>query len=135
MFCGSAPGKHKERVKFVQKQVLDWQIHGKGRKMCTARPSWMSITQQTVTYKDSSYRVQVSRLGVPTFIKRIAGCGWMFDILNDFSQKCKKIKIAQCPLSHKFCLACLLNFVEQTSFDGVCLIKNSRRVLLLRLKN
>ena len=61
LFCGSAPGKHKERVEFVQKQVLDWQIHGNGRKMCTARPSWMSITQQIVTYKDTAYRVQVNK--------------------------------------------------------------------------
>ena len=61
LFCGSAPGKHKERVEFVQKQVLDWQVYGNGRKMCTARPSWMSISQQIVTYKDKSYRVQVNR--------------------------------------------------------------------------
>ena len=51
LFNGSAPKKHQERVNFVQKQVLDWQKFGDGRKMCTARPQWMSITQQKITYK------------------------------------------------------------------------------------
>ena len=60
LFKGSAPGKHQERVEFVQKQVLDWPKYGNGRKMCTARPTWMSITQQKITYKDTSYKVQVN---------------------------------------------------------------------------
>ncbi len=59
LFMGSAPLKHQERVDFVQKQVLDWQTLGQGRKMCTARPTWMSITQQRILYKDHAYRVQV----------------------------------------------------------------------------
>jgi len=53
LWQGSAPRKHAERVQFVQKQVLDWQTEGRGRKMCTARPTWMSITQQRITYKDT----------------------------------------------------------------------------------
>ena len=53
LFMGSAPRKHQERVDFVQKQVLEWQTLGNGRKMCTARPTWMSITQQKITYKVS----------------------------------------------------------------------------------
>ena len=55
LFVGSAPRKHQERVNFVQKQVLDWQTLGNGRKMCTARPTWMSITQQKITYKVKSF--------------------------------------------------------------------------------
>ena len=51
LYQGSAPRKHQERVDFVQKQVLDWQKFGDGRKMCTARPTWMSISQQKITYK------------------------------------------------------------------------------------
>jgi delta24-sterol reductase len=53
LYQGSAPRKHQERVDFVQKQVLDWQKIGDGRKMCTARPTWMSISQQKITYKVS----------------------------------------------------------------------------------
>ena len=41
-------------------QVIDLRVHGKGRKMCTARPQWMSISQQKINYKDKSYRVEVN---------------------------------------------------------------------------
>ena len=61
---GSAPDKHQEKVEFVQKQVLDWQTIGNGRKMCTARPTWMSITQQKITYKDKAYRVKVNLMDI-----------------------------------------------------------------------
>lgn len=64
LFNGSAPRKHKERVEFVQQQVRDWQKIGNGRKMCTARPTWMSITQQRITYKDTAYRVQINLMDI-----------------------------------------------------------------------
>ena len=64
LFRGSAPEKHQEKVAYVQQQVLDWQTEGHGRKMCTARPTWMSITQQTITYKDHAYRVQVNLMDI-----------------------------------------------------------------------
>jgi len=64
LFVGSAPRKHQERVNFVQKQVLDWQTLGNGRKMCTARPTWMSITQQKITYKDKAYRVKIPLMDI-----------------------------------------------------------------------
>jgi len=64
LFVGSAPRKHQERVNFVQKQVLDWQTLGNGRKMCTARPTWMSITQQKITYKDTAYRVKIPLMDI-----------------------------------------------------------------------
>jgi len=52
-------GTHMDRVGRVQKQVHRWRDEGNGRKMCTARPSWMSITQQKIGYKDKMYRVAV----------------------------------------------------------------------------
>ena len=64
LFMGSAAGKHQEKVDFVQKQVLDWQTFGNGRKMCTARPTWMSITQQKITYKDNAYQVKVNMMDI-----------------------------------------------------------------------
>jgi len=64
LYQGSAPRKHQERVDFVQKQVLDWQKFGDGRKMCTARPTWMSISQQKITYKDKAYRVQINLMDI-----------------------------------------------------------------------
>ena len=64
LFMGSAADKHQEKVDFVQKQVLDWQTIGNGRKMCTARPTWMSITQQKITYKDNAYQVKVNLMDI-----------------------------------------------------------------------
>ncbi|XP_023349654.1 delta(24)-sterol reductase [Eurytemora carolleeae] len=52
-------GTHEERVLKVQEQVRRWQVEGRGRKMCTARPSWMSISQQKLGYKDTMYRVKI----------------------------------------------------------------------------
>ena len=61
---------------------------------------------------------------VPTFDKKIAGFGWMIDILNDFLQgfqNVKIFKIGQCSSTHKLCLACLLSFAEQASWaEHVC---------------
>ena len=39
-----------------------WRKDGRGRKMCTARPSWMSISQQKLGYKDKMYKVQLGPL-------------------------------------------------------------------------
>ena len=53
---------HSEKVRRVQEQVRRWREEGRGRKMCTARPSWMSISQQTLGYKDRMFRVRVDFL-------------------------------------------------------------------------
>jgi len=53
---------HQKNVRKVQKQVLAWRADGQGRKMCTARPSWMSISQQKLGYKDRMFRVRVDFL-------------------------------------------------------------------------
>ena len=43
--------------------MRDWHAEGKGRKMCTARPSWLSISGTfPIAYKDSMYRVAVHGL-------------------------------------------------------------------------
>ena len=39
-----------------------WKTKGRGAKMCTARPSWMSISQQSLGYKDNMYKVAVGDL-------------------------------------------------------------------------
>ena len=43
-------------------QVRSWKTKGRGAKMCTARPSWMSISQQSLGYKDNMYKVAVGDL-------------------------------------------------------------------------
>jgi len=53
-------GSHSDRVGKVQEQVRRWRVEGNGRKMCTARPSWKSVTPVKVGYKDKMYRVAVN---------------------------------------------------------------------------
>jgi len=50
---------HEERVKNIQEQVRRWKVEGRGRKMCTARPSWKSISPQSIAYKGSMYRIEL----------------------------------------------------------------------------
>ena len=49
---------HEDGVKNIQRQVLEWRKSGMKQKMCTARPSWKSISLQNLTYKDTSYKVR-----------------------------------------------------------------------------
>jgi len=53
---------HETGVSKIQEQVRSWKTKGKGAKMCTARPSWMSISQQSLGYKDNMYKVAVGDL-------------------------------------------------------------------------
>ena len=51
--------------------------------------------------------------------QKIAGFVWVIDILKKFLQgfqKCKILRIGQCPSTLKLCLAYLLSFVEQASW-------------------
>jgi len=50
---------HEDRVNKIQEQVRRWRVEGKGRKMCTARPSWKSVSPQSIAYKGSMYRIEV----------------------------------------------------------------------------
>ena len=47
----SAPSKHVEKVKYVQKQVRKWKDQGSKQPMCTARPGWQTISPQNMDYK------------------------------------------------------------------------------------
>ena len=40
----SAPLLHDERVKEIQRAVKGWNDEGRGRKMCTGRPGWMTMS-------------------------------------------------------------------------------------------
>jgi len=59
---GECSESHINKVERVKAQVKLWKVDGEGRKMCSARPSWMSISQQKLGYKDKMYRVQVADL-------------------------------------------------------------------------
>ena len=46
----------------TKEQVREWQKEGRGRKMCTARPKWMSITLQPQNYKERMFQVSISAM-------------------------------------------------------------------------
>merc|ERR1712106_382924 len=62
LYFGAGSGSHEERVSRVQKQVQGWREEGRGRKMCSARPSWMSISPITLGYKERLYRVKLDEM-------------------------------------------------------------------------
>ena len=59
-WLSSGAASHGDKVRRVQEQVRARA----GRKMCTARPSWMSISQQRLGYKDRMCRVRLDMLQV-----------------------------------------------------------------------
>ena len=50
---------HEDGVKNIQRQILEWRKTGMKQQMCSARPSWKSISLQNLTYKDKLYKVLV----------------------------------------------------------------------------
>ena len=54
----SGSQSHEDKVKRVQDQVKKRD----GRKMCTARPSWMSISMQKLGYKDRLCKIRLDFL-------------------------------------------------------------------------
>jgi len=57
-WLSSGAVSHAQKVESVQEQVRARD----GRKMCTARPSWMSISQQRLGYKDRMHRIKLDAL-------------------------------------------------------------------------
>jgi len=55
----ASPLLHEERVKFVQTQVKEWNMRGRPNKMCTARPSWQTMSTRIATFKDSCTHINV----------------------------------------------------------------------------
>ena len=51
---------HEDGVKNIQKQILEWRKTGMKQQMCSARPSWKSISLQNLTYKDRLYKVKLA---------------------------------------------------------------------------
>lgn len=59
LWMGTGRDSHAKEVQKVQEQVRAWQLEGRGRRMCTGRPQFMTITQQKIGYKDKMYRIYV----------------------------------------------------------------------------
>eukprot|EP00095_Tigriopus_kingsejongensis_P003457 snap_masked-scaffold13_size735724-processed-gene-2.2 protein:Tk03457 transcript:snap_masked-scaffold13_size735724-processed-gene-2.2-mRNA-1 annotation:"hypothetical protein" len=54
----SSPAGHGQRVRAIQKQVREWAEGDRKRKMCTARPNWLSLST-TFFNKKECHRVAV----------------------------------------------------------------------------
>jgi len=53
------PTAHQRRVLDVQEQVRKWKTEGEGKKMCTARPTWQTVSSKVGTYKKRMYPIRV----------------------------------------------------------------------------
>jgi len=54
------PELHEERVRKVQEQVHEWnkkELRGK-RFMCTARPSWLTMSTRTASFKEDCFQIE-----------------------------------------------------------------------------
>ncbi|KAK2159843.1 hypothetical protein LSH36_145g06026 [Paralvinella palmiformis] len=60
----SAPHKHEEKVKHVQKQVKQWRDNGCQTKMCTARPGWMAVSLRNAKYKKTLLNIEVNLIDI-----------------------------------------------------------------------
>lgn len=60
----SAPKKHDEKVRKVQKQVRDWNKTDRGVQMCTARPGWQTMSFRRGIYKKTMFNVDVNLMDV-----------------------------------------------------------------------
>ena len=60
----SAPTKHLEKVKEVQRQVRQWKDSGADQPMCTARPGWQTISPQNMDYKKRMHQIKVNLVDV-----------------------------------------------------------------------
>ena len=48
---------HEERLNRIQKQLIEWRKLPERKVMCTARPSWKSISFQPMAYKNRMHKV------------------------------------------------------------------------------
>lgn len=60
----SAPKKHDEKVRKVQRQVKGWIKSGRNVQMCTARPGWQNMSFRRGKYKQTMFNVDVNLMDV-----------------------------------------------------------------------
>ena len=57
---------------FNHDQVRDYQVNGKGKGMCTARPGWQTISPQNMEYKAKMYPINVCRRVLLLFLNNVS---------------------------------------------------------------
>ncbi|XP_044761273.1 delta(24)-sterol reductase-like [Coccinella septempunctata] len=61
----SAPSKHDDKVKNIQRQIQSWnKIQGKKPFMCTARPGWQTMSFRQGIYKDIYKKINVDLVDI-----------------------------------------------------------------------
>ncbi|XP_043467652.1 delta(24)-sterol reductase-like [Leptopilina heterotoma] len=60
----TAPTEHGKKVREVQRQVKKWNESGRKQQMCTARPTWQTMSFRQGTYKSSMFQVKVNLIDV-----------------------------------------------------------------------
>ncbi|KAK3909495.1 Delta(24)-sterol reductase [Frankliniella fusca] len=60
----SAPHKHGSKVENVAKQVRQWRAEGARQPMCTARPSWQTMSFRRAKYKKTMFAVNVNLVDI-----------------------------------------------------------------------
>lgn len=50
---------HQERVEEVQEQIRKWRASGSKQPLATARPSWLSYSTRTATYKEKCHLIKL----------------------------------------------------------------------------
>lgn len=58
----SAPSLHARRVELIQRQFQQWREEGGTRRIVTARPGWMRVSNKHSTYKKDCFQVRVDRM-------------------------------------------------------------------------
>ncbi|OQV23532.1 Delta(24)-sterol reductase [Hypsibius exemplaris] len=63
-YSKSAPKQHDARVEEIQQQVRNWHTGGRLRRMCTARPGWLTISFRTPLYKQSLNAIRINLMDI-----------------------------------------------------------------------
>ncbi|KAL1921770.1 uncharacterized protein VTP21DRAFT_10412 [Calcarisporiella thermophila] len=56
----SAPALHDQRVRDIQAQVKRWNLDGRKKPMCTARPVWASMSTRLSTFKKDCSQISIN---------------------------------------------------------------------------
>ncbi|XP_078657401.1 delta(24)-sterol reductase-like [Branchiostoma floridae x Branchiostoma belcheri] len=60
----SAPKKHDDRVRNIQKQVRAWKEDGSRKPMCTARPGWQTMSLRVGKYKQTMQNININLIDI-----------------------------------------------------------------------
>uniref|UniRef100_A0A672FP59 Delta(24)-sterol reductase n=1 Tax=Salarias fasciatus TaxID=181472 RepID=A0A672FP59_SALFA len=60
----SAPKKHDQRVRDIQRQVREWKKEGSKTRMCTGRPGWLTVSLRVGKYKKTHKNIMINLMDI-----------------------------------------------------------------------